>query len=495
MKIHNLILGTFFLLIIAGNIDAASFDCGKAASEIEKLICGDDELSKLDESLNKAYLEALKRTIKKQIIKSQRQWLKNERNACQNAECIKKAYETRIWELGLSSYGIVISIPPNRSTSSSKAPPKVSKSQAIEPPDEAIQTKTEQQHESATDSVNNTPVVKNLRNLIITGKVSTLAGRTSMTGSKNGFGSRARFNNPFGITTDGTNLYVSETTNHTIRKIVIATGKVSTLAGRTGKRGYTDGVGRAARFEFPYGMATDGTNLYVADNDAIRKVVIATGKVTTLAGTPGAPGSADGIGTSAQFSFPFGITIVGKNLYVTDHFNYTIRKIVIATGEVTTLAGTAKAWGFTDGKGLVARFNMPAGITTDGTNLYVADSMNNTIRKIVIATSEVTTLAGSDNATCARDGWHGRCPGGSNDGLGATARLNDPTYITTDGTSLYVTEHHRVVRKIVIATGEVTTLSGTARESGSTVGIMGITNDGTSLYVTDVMGHTIIKIQ
>ena len=90
-------------------IHAASFDCGKATSEVEKLICGDDELSKLDESLNKAYLQALQRTdIKKQTIESQRQWLKNERNACQNAECIKEAYETRIKELGLlSSHGIV----------------------------------------------------------------------------------------------------------------------------------------------------------------------------------------------------------------------------------------------------------------------------------------------------------------------------------------------------------------------------------------------------
>jgi uncharacterized protein len=103
MKIRNLILGAFFLLMIVGNGDAASFDCGKAASEVEKLICGNDELSRLDESLNKAYLEALKRAdIKEQTIKSQRQWLKNERNACQNAECIKKAYETRIKELILS---------------------------------------------------------------------------------------------------------------------------------------------------------------------------------------------------------------------------------------------------------------------------------------------------------------------------------------------------------------------------------------------------------
>lgn len=100
MKIHNVILATFVLLVIAGNAYAASFDCGKAASEVEKIICSDDELSRLDESLNKAFLGALKRAdIKKQALESQRQWLKNERNACQNAECIRNAYETRIRKL------------------------------------------------------------------------------------------------------------------------------------------------------------------------------------------------------------------------------------------------------------------------------------------------------------------------------------------------------------------------------------------------------------
>jgi uncharacterized protein YecT (DUF1311 family) len=100
----KLIVGIIFsMLFLLTTAQAASFDCEKAASEVEKLICGDDELSRLDESLNKAYLQALKRNdIKKQTIERQRQWLKNERNACQNAECLRKAYETRIKELILS---------------------------------------------------------------------------------------------------------------------------------------------------------------------------------------------------------------------------------------------------------------------------------------------------------------------------------------------------------------------------------------------------------
>ena len=78
MKIHSLILRTFLLLAFTGTAHTASFDCSKASSELEKLICSDDEFSKLDEALNKAYLEALKRIdTKKRTIETQRLWLKS----------------------------------------------------------------------------------------------------------------------------------------------------------------------------------------------------------------------------------------------------------------------------------------------------------------------------------------------------------------------------------------------------------------------------------
>ena len=117
-------------------------------------------------------------------------------------------------------------------------------------------------------------------------------------------------------------------------------------------------------------------------NHTIRQVVIATGVVTTLAGTAGSSGSTDATGTAAMFRSPYGITTDGTNLYVTDGDNHTIRKIVIATGVVTTLAGTAGLSGSTDATGTAARFYYPFGITTDGTNLYVADGDNQTIRVI-----------------------------------------------------------------------------------------------------------------
>jgi uncharacterized protein len=125
--IAGIIFTSLFLLVTA---QAASFDCRKARTKIEKLICSNDELSKLDESLSEVYLRALNRAdIKQQTIESQRQWLKYERNVCQNAECVKNAYETRIKELGLSSsFGIVFYRDPNRNTSSPNALAKQSKS-------------------------------------------------------------------------------------------------------------------------------------------------------------------------------------------------------------------------------------------------------------------------------------------------------------------------------------------------------------------------------
>jgi DNA-binding beta-propeller fold protein YncE len=109
--------------------------------------------------------------------------------------------------------------------------------------------------------------------------------------------------------------------------VVIATGVVTTLAGASAL-GATDGTGTAARFNTPRGIATDGTNLYVADtwNNTIRKIVIGTGVVTTLAGA-GVAGGFDATGTAAYFNIPSGIACVGTTLYVSDTGNYSIRKI------------------------------------------------------------------------------------------------------------------------------------------------------------------------
>ena len=336
-----------------------------------------------------------------------------------------------------------------------------------------------------------------IRQVVIgTAAVTTLAGQAGgSSGSADGTATAASFYQPVGITTDGNNLYVVDSRNCTIRKIVIATGAVTTLAGQTGVWGATDGAGSAASFGYPQGITADGSDLYVADtyNDTIRKIVIATGAVTTLAGQAGVRGSADGTGSAASFYQPYGITTDGTNLYVTDSYNDTIRKIVIATGAVTTLAGQVGVHGSADGIGTAASFYQPYGITTDGTNLYVADRNNNTIRTIVIATGAVTTLAGQAGVS------------GSTDGSGSAARFMAPGDITCDGTNLYVADTvNDTIRKIVIGTDAVTTLIGKAGYDGSAEGSgaqalldrpAGLTTDGHSLYVVDSLNNAVREVQ
>src|SRR2546428_297097 len=136
---------------------------------------------------------------------------------------------------------------------------------------------------------------------------TTLAGQAGSGGSADGTGSAARFSCPTGVATDSSgNVYVADSSNYTIRKITPA-GVVTTLAGLAGSYGSADGTGSAARFEVPFGVATDSSgNVYVADggNNTIRKITPA-GVVTTLAGLAGITGSDDGTGSAARFNAPF----------------------------------------------------------------------------------------------------------------------------------------------------------------------------------------------
>ena len=323
-----------------------------------------------------------------------------------------------------------------------------------------------------------------------TGDVITFAGKAGEPGSTDGSASSARFNHPWGMTTDGTSLYVADKFNSTIRKVVIATGAVSTLAGTAGNIGSNDGTGSAAEFYSPSGITTDGTNLYVADsvNRTIRKIVIATAAVSTLAGTAGSSGSTDGTGSAARFNLPWDITIDGGDLYVTEVENHTIRKIAISSAVVSTFAGSAGTAGSTDDTGTAARFNEPKGITTDGTHLYISDTENHTIRQIVIATAAVTTLAGSAGTS------------GSSGGTLSEARFNSPHGLWTDGIDFFLVDaFNSCIRRIDIPGDFVTTVAGVPGDWGSEDGVgfshpSGITTDGTHLYIADFGSATIRKL-
>ncbi len=281
------------------------------------------------------------------------------------------------------------------------------------------------------DSHNNT-----IYKITPTAVVTTLAGTAGTWGDADGTGSAARFNEPFGIATDRAgNVYVADSRNSAVRKIT-PTGMVTTLGGDLGT--------------FTSGVAIDSDdNAYVAviGDDTIRKITPA-GVVTTLAGTAGVSGHADGR-TAASFHYPAGVAIDSMgNLFVADFGNNTIRKITPA-GVVTTLAGTAGKKGAADGTGAAARFNLPMAVAIDSArNVYVADSGNNTIRKITPA-GVVTTLAGSAGIE------------GDADGTGTAARFYQPNGIATDSAgNVYVADTcNHAIRKISPA-GVVTTWVG-----------------------------------
>lgn len=288
----------------------------------------------------------------------------------------------------------------------------------------------------------------NIRKIVIaTGAVSTFAGST--TGVSGVTDAPALFNQPHGITINATNLYVADSGNNNIRQIALSTGSVTTIAGSiTGISGTANATGTAARFNFPWGISRIGTNLYVADavNSTIRKIDIssASSVVTTPVGTPGSFGHTDSpTGASAVLGYPAGLTTDGISLFLTELFNNDVRKINPSTGETTTVAGgnylsPASGVGSTDGTGTSARFYNPYGITTDGTNLYVSDTFNHTIRKIFIASGAVTTLAGTAGVS------------GVTDATGSAARFNYPSdVIYIIGGALYVADYiNGTIRKI-----------------------------------------------
>ncbi|MEI6716024.1 MAG: HYR domain-containing protein, partial [Verrucomicrobiota bacterium] len=296
-----------------------------------------------------------------------------------------------------------------------------------------------------------------IRKITSGGVVTTLAGRVGVSGREDGTGVSARFFHPVGLALDGNgNIYVADSDNHTIRKIT-SSGVVTTLAGSPRVSGSADDTGGAARFYRPNGVAVDGNgNIYVADsgNRTIRKIT-SGGVVTTLAGSAGVLGSVDGTGSAALFNYPASLCVDGSgSVYVVDNGNHTIRKIT--SGVVTTLAGSAGVPGSVDGTGSAALFNYPVGVCLDGSgSVYVADSGNNTIRKITSG-GVVTTLAGSVGVS------------GSVDGTGSTALFNYPVGVAVDGGgSVYVADSGNCTIRKITSIGVVTTLAGTAGVSGS----------------------------
>ena len=380
-----------------------------------------------------------------------------------------------------------------------------------------------------------------------TGIITTLAGSATQVGTDDGPGAQARFNQPSGLAYLAGSLYLTDTENHLIRRIDVATGLVTTVAGQK-HTGTTDGIGSAAGFDEPEGIALDPDgNLYIADTDnqTIRRMAPDSAEVTTVAGVPQNGGTTDGVGAAALFYGPRAVADDGSgSLYVADTYNQSIRKIDTSTlavstittfgavplgpvpqgiaidgadllvslfadgstvdgrivrvamdGTVTAVAG-AEAKGFVDGVGSQARFWGPAGLWNDGAGtLYVADEANYAIRTVDLASGTVSTYAGGTRE-------------GSSDGTGTQARFTGPQGIAaaTSGDSAYVADTgSSTIRKVSLGKGQVTTLAGVAGQVGSVDGALadarfnnpsGLALDDKNqlLYVADVQNQRIRQI-
>jgi sugar lactone lactonase YvrE len=319
--------------------------------------------------------------------------------------------------------------------------------------------------------------------------VSTLAG-SGVAGSANGTGTAASFFTPYGVAIDSSgNLYVSDSNNNQIRLITPA-GVVSTFAG-SGAIGSANGIGTAASFSHPTGIAVDSSgNVYVADtnNHLIRKITSA-GLVSTLAGT-GVIGHADGASSVATFYYPTGVAVDSSgSVYVSDTNNNEVRKIS-STGAVSTLAGSPLSQGYVNGTGALASLNLPMGIAVDSNgNVYVSESGD---IRVVTPAGVVSSLAGGIAAfTAPASGVLG---------------ISGPGGVAIDKNgNVYVAEIAANQIRVVSASGVVSIFAGSSMSgNGNINGVSstatfnapsGVAVDSSgNVYVTDQLNNQIRKI-
>ena len=275
------------------------------------------------------------------------------------------------------------------------------------------------------------------------GRVRHVIGNGSI-GLKDGDFKAAQFHQPQGmaLSPDGNTLYVADTENHAIRKVDLKARKVETIAG-TGEQTYNrfpTGAAKGTALSSPWDVALVGEKLFIAmaGLHQIWVMDLANGQIALHAGT-GAERADDGPNRRATFSQPSGLASDGRALYVADSEDSTIRKVEVKEdGQTGSVAGSNNLFGFglKDGAGKAALFQHPLGValTADHRTLYVADTFNGVIRRIDLATNEVTTWLGT--------GQHAPGPATA-EGIG----FYEPGGLSIAGDTLYVadTNHHRIV--------------------------------------------------
>lgn len=280
----------------------------------------------------------------------------------------------------------------------------------------------------------------------------------------------AQLNKPHGLALDGTgNVLIADTENHVVRRVEVLTGAITTIAGNgLGGFGGDGGPATSAQLFEPTGVAVDGGgNFFIADhsNHRIRMVAAGTGVITTVAGT-GAPGySGDGgLALTAQLQFPTSVVVDAAGvLFVADKNNFVIRKVILTTGIISTVAGTG-ARGYTGdgGPAAAAQLSDPNGVALDvGGNLFITDADNHVIRRVDAVTQTITTVVGNGTAGFAGDG-----------GPATAAQLdpNNTVAIDTTGNLFIADTTNNRVRKVDASSQVITTLAGT--------GVAGYAGDG-----------------
>ena len=349
---------------------------------------------------------------------------------------------------------------------------------------------------TAVDSAGNVFVLVSQSHMVCkvatNGAISRVAGNgTEGFSGDGGAATTAQLRYPSGIAVDaGGNLYIADTFNSRIRKVTTA-GTISTIAGDGSPTfGGDGGAASAAKLNFPAGIALDGNgNLYFADsaNNRIRK--IAGGNISTVAGNGTAGFVGDGgAATDAEFRSPWGVAVdsTGANLYIADRLNNRIRKV--SGGNISTLAGNGTGGYSGDGGAAAsAKLFTPHGVAVDAAgNVYIADTQNNRLRKVAASDGIITTLAGSGAAAFGGDG-----------GPAANAALNYVPDVSIDGNgNLYLSDqHNHRVRKINVADGKIATLAGNGSEGYSGDGGPATSAQlGSYLYVaSDAVGNVYIS--
>jgi sugar lactone lactonase YvrE len=306
-----------------------------------------------------------------------------------------------------------------------------------------------------------------IRRITPDGIVSTVAGVPGQTGSEDGPIAEARFATPSGIVADANGtLYVTDSTHHTIRRIIPGTS-VTTIAGAAPQSGSADGTRTTALFNKPDGITRDADgDIYVAEPaSAIIRRIGRDGVVSTLAGSPGQTGVADGVGSAARFNLPRDVTTdASGNVIVSDFGNRLIRRITPA-GVVSTYAGSLEGGRYEDGPAASARFIEPQAVAFDRSgNLYVADRTGETIRKIT-PDGIVSTFAGQPEGLVPNPVPFGSQPPA--DGPGSTAQFYFPHDIAVDNAgNIYVIDSGSLIRKIT-PQGVVSTFAGAAFQNGT----------------------------